>query len=105
LGWIGAEHGTDGDGQVPVAGAESEEPTGAKRLVGFVFFEDCRTQGGLVVANHLTPDELAKEFGIDRRDVIRVCIAESVPIYNGRIDKTLFAAAREEHVAETVTAG
>jgi hypothetical protein len=82
---------------------DSEEPTGAQRPVGFVFSEDWRTQGGLVVPNHLTPEEMAKEFGIERRDVIRVCIAESVPIYNGRIDKTLFAAAREEHAAETVT--
>ncbi len=44
------------------------------------------------MANHLTPDELSKELGIDRQDVIRVCIEEGVPIYQGKIDKTLFAA-------------
>lgn len=44
------------------------------------------------MANHLTPEELAEELGIDRDEVIRVCIAESIPVYHGRIDKTLFAA-------------
>jgi hypothetical protein len=44
------------------------------------------------MANHLTPEELSKELGIDREEVIRVCVQESVPIYHGKIDKTLFAA-------------
>ena len=47
------------------------------------------------MANHLTPDELSKELGIDRQEVIRVCIEEGVPIYQGKIDKTLFAAQLE----------
>ena len=47
------------------------------------------------MANHLTPDELSKELGIDRQDVIRVCIEEGVPIYQGKIDKTLFQAQLE----------
>lgn len=47
------------------------------------------------MANHLTPDELAKEMGIDRDEVIRVCLEEGVPIYNGKIDKTLFQASLE----------
>jgi hypothetical protein len=42
--------------------------------------------------NHLTPDELSKELGIDRSDVIRVCLEEGIPIYQGKIDKTLFQA-------------
>ena len=42
------------------------------------------------MANHLTPDELSKETGIDREDVIRICVEESVPIYHGKIDKHLF---------------
>jgi hypothetical protein len=45
-----------------------------------------------LMANHLTPEELSKELGIDRQEVIRLCIEESVPIYQGKIDKTLFAA-------------
>ena len=47
------------------------------------------------MANHLTPDELAKEMGIDREEVIRICIEEGVPIYQGKIDKTLFQASHE----------
>ena len=44
------------------------------------------------MANHLTPDELSKELGIERQEVIRVCVEEGVPIYQGKIDKTLFQA-------------
>jgi hypothetical protein len=44
------------------------------------------------MANHLTPDELSKEVGIDREEVIRICLEESVPIYQGKIDKFLFQA-------------
>jgi len=44
------------------------------------------------MANHLTPEELSKEIGIDRQEVIRVCMQEGVPIYQGKIDKTLFQA-------------
>jgi hypothetical protein len=42
--------------------------------------------------NHLTPEELSKELGIDREEVIRVCMQEGVPIYHGKIDKFLFQA-------------
>jgi hypothetical protein len=42
--------------------------------------------------NHLTPDELSKEVGIEREEVIRICFEEHVPIYQGKIDKTLFQA-------------
>jgi hypothetical protein len=44
------------------------------------------------MANHLTPEELSKELGMDRTEVIRVCVEEGVPIYQGKIDKTLFQA-------------
>jgi len=44
------------------------------------------------MANHLTPDELAKELNMDREAVIKLCIAEGVPIYQGKIDKHLFQA-------------
>jgi hypothetical protein len=47
------------------------------------------------MANHLTPEELAKETGMDRDEVVRICIAEGVPIYQGKIDKTLFQASVE----------
>ena len=45
--------------------------------------------------NHLTPDELSKEVGIARDEVIRICVEEHVPIYQGKIDKTLFQAQLE----------
>jgi hypothetical protein len=44
------------------------------------------------MANHLTPEELSKEIGIDRQEIIKVCLEEGVPIYQGKIDKTLFQA-------------
>jgi hypothetical protein len=47
------------------------------------------------MANHLTPEELAKEMGMDREEVVRICIEEGVPIYHGKIDKTLFQASLE----------
>jgi hypothetical protein len=54
------------------------------------------------MANHLTPEELSKEVGIERAEVIRICHEEHVPIYQGKIDKTLFlsvkiAAERQLH--------
>ena len=47
------------------------------------------------MANHLTPEELAKELGMERDDVVRICVEEGVPIYQGKIDKTLFQASLE----------
>jgi hypothetical protein len=44
------------------------------------------------MANHLTPTELAKESGLERREVITKCVELGVPIFQGRIDKTLFQA-------------
>ncbi len=44
------------------------------------------------MANHLTPEELSKELGIDRQEIIRVCLEESIPIYHGKIDRFLFEA-------------
>jgi deoxyhypusine synthase len=44
------------------------------------------------MANHLTPEELSKEIGMDRESIIKICIEEGVPIYQGKIDKTLFQA-------------
>jgi len=44
------------------------------------------------MANHLTPEELSKETGMEREEIIRICLEEGVPIYQGKIDKTLFQA-------------
>jgi hypothetical protein len=48
------------------------------------------------MANHLTPTELAREAGLERRDVISKCLELGVPIFNGRIDKTLFLGSLRE---------
>jgi len=45
------------------------------------------------VANHLTPSELAEEVNMKRREVISKCMEMGVPIFNGRIDKTLFLSS------------
>ena len=44
------------------------------------------------MAIHLTPTELAREAGLERREVIEKCMEMGVPIFQGRIDKTLFLA-------------
>jgi hypothetical protein len=45
------------------------------------------------VANHLTPTELADELNMKRREVIARCMEMGVPIFNGRIDKSLFVSS------------
>jgi hypothetical protein len=42
------------------------------------------------MAIHLTPTELAREAGMERREVIEKCMELGVPIFQGRIDKSLF---------------
>jgi hypothetical protein len=44
------------------------------------------------MANHLTPTELAREAGIGRKEVLSKCIELGIPIFKGRIDKSLFLA-------------
>jgi hypothetical protein len=44
------------------------------------------------MAIHLTPTELAREAGLERKEVIAKCMEMGVPIFQGRIDKTLFLA-------------
>jgi hypothetical protein len=45
------------------------------------------------MANHLTPTELALEAGLDRREVLSKCLENGVPVFKGRIDKSLFMAS------------
>jgi hypothetical protein len=45
------------------------------------------------MAIHLTPTELGREAGMHRREVITKCMELGVPIFQGRIDKTLFTAS------------
>ena len=56
------------------------------------------------MAIHLTPTELAREAGMERRDVIEKCMELGVPIFQGRIDKTLFLANLEHQETRQVAA-
>jgi hypothetical protein len=45
------------------------------------------------MAHHLTPAELADQLQMERQEVIGKCVQMGVPIYHGRIDKTLFESS------------
>lgn len=53
------------------------------------------------MANHLTPSELADEVNMKRREVISKCMEMGVPIFNGRIDKTLFVSSMRQFTEQT----
>lgn len=42
--------------------------------------------------NHVTPEQLAKSAALDEQTVLRFCIERSIPIYRGRVDRSLFNA-------------
>jgi hypothetical protein len=48
------------------------------------------------MAIHLTPTELGREAGMHRREVIAKCMELGVPIFQGRIDKTLFLQSMKD---------
>ena len=52
------------------------------------------------MAIHLTPTELGREAGMHRREVISRCMEMGVPIFQGRIDKTLFLSSLKDGSAE-----
>ena len=56
------------------------------------------------MAIHLTPTELAREAGLDRREVISKCMELGVPIFQGKIDKTLFLASVSEATGRPLAA-
>ena len=45
------------------------------------------------MANHLTPSELADQLQMKRQEVIGKCVEMGVPIFHGRIDRTLFESS------------
>jgi hypothetical protein len=53
------------------------------------------------MAIHLTPTELGREAGMHRREVIAKCMELGVPIFQGRIDKTLFMSSMKELQVKT----
>jgi hypothetical protein len=42
------------------------------------------------MAHHLTPAELADQMQMERQEVIGKCVEMGIPIFHGRIDRTLF---------------
>jgi len=52
------------------------------------------------VANHLTPSELADELHMKRQEVIGKCVELHVPIFHGRIDKSLFRTSLQQSSAQ-----
>ena len=54
------------------------------------------------MANHLTPSELAEEMHMKRQEVIGKCVELGVPIFHGRIDRTLFETSLR-HAREIAT--
>lgn len=56
------------------------------------------------MAIHLTPTELARETGLERSEVIEKCMEMGVPIFQGRIDKTLFLANLSQQSAGSTSA-
>ena len=60
------------------------------------------------MANHLTPTELARAAGLGRREVLSKCLENGVPVFKGRIDKSLFMASvsqgkQQQHQASAGT--
>jgi hypothetical protein len=52
------------------------------------------------MAHHLTPAQLADQLQMERQDVIGKCVEMGVPIYHGRIDRTLFENSLRTIAAE-----
>ncbi len=53
------------------------------------------------MANHLTPSELADELHMKRQEVIGKCVELGVPIFHGRIDKSLFKSSLRNSPAQS----
>jgi hypothetical protein len=52
------------------------------------------------MAHHLTPSELADQMQMKRHEVIGKCVEMGVPIFHGRIDRTLFESSLRSRVAQ-----
>jgi hypothetical protein len=51
------------------------------------------------MAHHLTPSELADQLNMKRQEVIGKCVEMGVPIFHGRIDRTLFETSMRSAAA------
>src|SRR3954467_5253367 len=81
----------------PNAALPSACPRGRSRTCGMTTFgKDINARRTTPMAIHLTPTELGREAGMHRREVIAKCMELGVPIFQGRIDKTLFMSSMKE---------
>lgn len=64
--------------------------------MGYSLFNDMEVS----VAHHLTPSELADRLQMNRDEVIGKCLEMGVPIFHGRIDRTLFETSLRAERAE-----
>ncbi len=58
------------------------------------------------MANHLTPTELADHLQMKRQEVIGRCMQMGIPIFHGRIDRSLFESSLRDatsHQAQAQT--
>jgi hypothetical protein len=55
------------------------------------------------MAHHLTPAELADQLQMERQEVVGKCVEMGVPIYHGRIDRTLFETSIRSGAASPPT--
>jgi len=44
------------------------------------------------MSNHVLPADLAKELGLEESELLLFCGQESIPIFHGRVDRTLVEA-------------
>lgn len=56
------------------------------------------------MANHFTPEQLAKELGMDTKEIVRFCLREGIPIYKGKIDRSLLTVVMHARGIETTKA-
>jgi hypothetical protein len=52
------------------------------------------------MAHHLTPSELADQMQMKRHEVIGKCVEMGVPIFHGRIDRTLFESSLRSRTSQ-----
>ena len=57
------------------------------------------------MANHLTPAELADQLKMKREEVIGKCVEMGVPIFHGRIDRSLFEISMRSGAGDAVLQG
>jgi hypothetical protein len=97
---FGVEHRVRGRSQSDLAERPTQNVKSACAVLASRYPEYyvlVKPRGGTnCMAIHLTPTELGREAGMHRREVIAKCMELGVPIFQGRIDKTLFSTSLKE---------